>query len=149
MMIVFPSTNSNEPKEKIITEYNICNIVNRLVNRDAFVISAVKSDTSTGSELSISFNIRGYIFSTNNLWGEGVKNTDTVYAQLKITQATGTNSPYWDTYDRLELTTTEPDPKAGFYLQLWDGNGENGKVPRESWIKFDNGAVYIDDGDLG
>lgn len=141
-MIVFPSTNSGDPKEKIITEYNICNIVNRLVNRDAFVISA----TSIDSKLNISFNIKGYIFSTDNLWGEGVSKDSTVYAQLKITQAT-TDSPYWDTYAGLELTTTKPDPKYGVYLQLWDSETQD--VPRDSWVKFDNGAVYIDDGDLG
>ncbi len=148
-MIVFPSTNSGDPKEKIITEYNICNIVNRLVNRDAFVISAVKSD-STGSELSISFNIQGYIFSTNNLWGEenlpaGVNKETAVYALLNVTQATGDNWPYWNTYAGLEFKKDKP--KSGVYLQLWDSETQD--VPRDSWVKFDNGAVYIDDGDLG
>lgn len=143
-MIVFPSTNSDDPKEKIITEYNICNIVNRLVNRDAFVISA----TSKNSELNISFNIRGYIFSIDNLWGEenlpsDVNKGTAVYALLKINPATTTDSPYWDTYAGLEFKKDKPE--SGFYLQLWDGK----EVPRESWVKFDNGAVYIDDGDLG
>lgn len=141
-MIVFPSTNSSDPKEKIITEYNICNIVNRLVDRDAFVISA----TSEGSKLSISFNIHGYIFSTDNLWDEtlpsDVNKGTAVYALLNVTQATSGNSPYWDTYAELEFKKDKPE--SGTYLQLWDGK----EVPRESWVKFNNSSVYIDDGDL-
>lgn len=141
-MIVFPSTNSNEPKEKIITEYNICNIVNRLVDKKAFVISA-----NTQHGLAITFNIDGYIFSTNNLWGEteaeGFDQKAAVYASIGLYTATGDgNSPYWDTYKTLNLTQTEPT--VGTYLELWDGNG----VPRDSWVKFNNSSTYIDDGDL-
>lgn len=153
-MIVFPSTNSNDPKEKIITEYNICNIVNRLVDRDAFVISA----TPTESGLALTFNIEGYIFSTSDIWGEaeawgkteaGEQYTPIrsrkVYASLLTEKST--DSSYWDTFKSIKLTNDNPytDPDVVAYLQLWDGK----QVPRESWIKFDNGAVYIDDGDLG
>lgn len=152
-MIVFPSTNSSDPKEKIITEYNICNIVNRLVDREAFVISAV----NTGSELAITFNISGYIFSTADIWGEAEAwgkteagepytpiRSSKVYASLLTEKSTA--SSYWDTFKSIKLTNDNPytDPNVVAYLQLWDGS----QVPRDSWIKFNNNSVYIDDGDL-
>lgn len=140
-MIVFPSTNSADPKEKIITEYNICNIVNRLVDREAFVISAVNTEYG----LAITFNISGYIFSTDNLWSElpsDVSNETAIYASITLNTTTGADSPYWNTYGSLNLTKTKPT--SGVYLQLWDGK----QIPRESWIKFNNNSVYIDDGDL-
>ena len=145
-MIVFPSTNSSDPKEKIITEYNICNIVNRLVDREAFVISAV----NTGSELAITFNISGYIFSTANIWNEEPLKTlhyksKPIYAYITLNKGTGNDSSYWATFATLTLTQEkETLPADTNYLELWDGS----QVPRDSWIKFNNNSVYIDDGDL-
>lgn len=145
-MIVFPSTNSSDPKEKIITEYNICNIVNRLVDREAFVISAV----NTESELAITFNISGYIFSTANIWNEEPLKTSRyklkpIYAYITLNEVTGNDSPYWATFATLTLTQEkETLPANTNYLKLWDGR----QVPRDSWIKFNNNSVYIDDGDL-
>lgn len=143
-MIVFPSTNSSDPKEKIITEYNICNIVNRLVDREAFVISAV----NTGSELAITFNISGYIFSTTNIWNEEPLKTlhyksKPIYAYITLNKGTGNDSSYWVTFATLTLTQEKPAADVD-YLELWDGS----QVPRDSWIKFNNNSVYIDDGDL-
>lgn len=143
-MIVFPSTNSSDPKEKIITEYNICNIVNRLVDREAFVISAA----NTESGLAITFNIGGYIFSTANIWNEEPLKTSNVkshpiYAYITLNKGTGNDSSYWATFATLALTQTLP-PADTNYLELWDGS----QVPRDSWIKFNNNSVYIDDGDL-
>lgn len=143
-MIVFPSTNSSDPKEKIITEYNICNIVNRLVDREAFVISAA----NTESGLAITFNIGGYIFSTADIWNEEPLKTSPdklkpIYAYITLNEVTGNDSPYWATFATLALTQTLP-PADTNYLELWDGS----QVPRDSWIKFNNNSVYIDDGDL-
>ena len=145
-MIVYPSTNSSDPKEKIITEYNICNIVNRLVDREAFVISAA----NTESGLAITFNISGYIFSTADIWNEEPLKTSNVkshpiYAYITLNKGTGNDSSYWATFATLALTQKEEElPADTTYLKLWDGI----RVPRDSWIKFKNNSVYIDERDL-
>lgn len=148
-MIVFPSTNSSHPEEKIITEYNICNIVNRLVDREAFIISATTPLVDNKPVLkAITFNISGYIFSTADIWDEEPLKTSNVkshpiYAYITLNKGTGNDSSYWATFATLTLTQEEPAADVG-YLELWDGK----QIPRESWIKFNNNSVYIDDGDL-
>lgn len=150
-MIVFPSTNSNEPKEKIITEYNICNIVNRLVDREAFIISATTPLVDNKPVLkAITFNINGYIFNTDDIWGEEPLKTSSdksksIYAYITLNTTTSEDSPYWDTFATLTLTQKLQElPSGVIYLELWDGK----QVPRDNWVKFNNNSIYIDDGDL-
>lgn len=59
---VFPSTlrNTFDPSARLTTEYNLCSIINRLVDQESFVISSNIEDTI------FYFNIHGYIFSVKS-----------------------------------------------------------------------------------
>lgn len=64
-----PRRDSNiDPHAKLLTEYNIINIVNRLTNIDSFVIDGLNvSDDGTTVNLSAgSCNIHGYYFNLND-----------------------------------------------------------------------------------
>lgn len=59
---VFPTTKRTnmDPQSRLMTEYNLTSIINRLVDKDSFVI------TSDLKDPMFYFNIHGYIFSVSN-----------------------------------------------------------------------------------
>ena len=152
---IFPTPDrSTDPQARLITEFNLVNIVNRLVDKDSFVISYDDTPDSNSNQNKITFNIHGY-------WIEAdLKDSDldkgNLYASISITSKSNTN-PFAEligqdsssgTYTGVKFST---DPFKGddakYSLQLLAG----GKVPEDSWVKFTNSnhrSVTIDDGDL-
>ena len=59
---VFPSTlrSTYDPSARLTTEYNLCSLINRLVNQESFIISSNINDKV------FYFNIHGYIVSVNS-----------------------------------------------------------------------------------
>lgn len=56
---VFPTTTrtTTDPQARLMTEYNLTSLINKLVDKEAFVI------TTNLQDVLFSFNIQGYIFS--------------------------------------------------------------------------------------
>lgn len=152
---VFPATSSTEPSNKLITEYNLINIVNRLTDKDSFVVSYSQTpETGTPTSRYIVFNIHGYYFdiALNNLDGDLLKSDD-LYAGIQINKSTEDS-----VYDVINITEGN---SQGLILQQTPITGEDtyslqllagGQVPPESKIKFTTGtdsrSISIDDGDL-
>lgn len=72
---VFPTTkrdqaSSGDTYSQYFTEYNITNVINRLINTDAFVITNQNSTNINGQNLgsyaNLEFNIGGYYFNIKN-----------------------------------------------------------------------------------
>lgn len=59
---VFPNTlrNTFDPSSRLSTEYNLCSIINRLVDQESFIITQNIADNI------FQFNIKGYIISIKN-----------------------------------------------------------------------------------
>ena len=72
---VFPTTQREivDPSAKFTTEYNLTSLLNKLLDRKAFVItpdSAIRVTKGTDNKYRINtleFNIEGYFFVINNL----------------------------------------------------------------------------------
>ena len=65
---VFPTSKrvGADPAAKYTTEYNLTNLVNRLTNREAFVINNnIIVNTETNKTSDFQFNILGYYFTVN------------------------------------------------------------------------------------
>lgn len=151
---IFPTPDrSTDPQARLITEFNLVNIVNRLVDKDSFVISY--DNTPTDTKNKITFNIHGYWIEAD-LKGSDLDKGN-LYASISITSKSNTN-PFVEligqdsssgTYTGVKFST---DPFGGddakYSLQLLAG----GKVPEDSKVRFTTGtetrSVTIDDGDL-
>ena len=65
---VFPTSKrvGSDPAAKYTTEYNLTNLVNRLTNREAFVINNnIIVNDNTNKISNFQFNILGYYFTVN------------------------------------------------------------------------------------
>lgn len=151
---IFPTPDrSTDPQARLITEFNLVNIVNRLVDKDSFVISY--DNTPAATENKITFNIHGYWIEAD-LKGSDLDKGN-LYASISITSKSSIN-PFAEligqdsssgTYTGVKFST---DPFKGddakYSLQLLAG----GKVPEDSKVRFTTGtetrSVTIDDGDL-
>jgi len=186
LITVFPAASSNAQEKRLVTEYNICNIVNRLVDKKSFVISANAKSNPT----VIEFNISGYFFRCNNVkvdildqitdemkekWstegGPDFNPTGSddgsyrVYAWLtKNTTAKTDDWSYLDVKNGTEYTEAEqnglvfgtiPAKDSDYLYILFHDEGKDtgtgivsNYVPAESWIRFNQNSIFIDDGDL-
>lgn len=148
---IFPTPNRGtdyQPQARLVTEFNLTNIVNRLVDKESFVISYKNN--------KITFNIYGYWVEADFTDNPSLL-TGNLYARIQVldtnnfaelnggdTEAAKYEGVTFLT-DNRELSTAAD----GYHsLKLL----ENGKVPEDSWVKFTTSAttrsVTIDDGDL-
>lgn len=179
MITVFPAASSNAQEKRLVTEYNICNIVNRLVDKKSFVISANAKSNPT----VIEFNISGYFFRCNNVKvdildqitdqmkkeyvdaGGPDDNTYPIYAYIETTTSTSETSEKDDSilWTYLPVSNAESATEANRaglkftlvlpqsvenYLYLVDFHDGSYYIPAESWIRFNQNSIFIDDGDL-
>lgn len=163
---IFPTPNRGvgyQPQARLVTEFNLTNIVNRLVDKDSFVISY--DNTPNAVENKITFNIHGYWIEAN-LKDSGLSITGNLYAGIttKDNSVTSTTEAGVESTTKFtELVGTDDD--SGKYTGvIFDINPittnvtyslkllENGQVPADSWVRFKTDAstrsVTIDDGDL-
>lgn len=165
---IFPTPNRGvgyQPQARLVTEFNLTNIVNRLVNKDSFVISY--DNTPNGIENKITFNIHGYWIEAD-LKDSGLSITGNLYAGIttKDNTVTSTTETGVESTKFTELVGTDdsgkytgvifdinPITNAGYSLKLL----EKGQVPADSVVKFTTGisttnipnrSITIDDGDL-
>ena len=153
---IFPTPNRGtnyQPQARLVTEFNLTNIVNRLVDKESFVISYKNN--------KITFNIYGYWVEADFSKMSSLLEASVLYARIKVTgsdfiELDGTDEKDISStevkylYKGVEFLTEKPGIDAGGYhsLKLL----ENGKVPEDSWVKFTTSAttrsITIDDGDL-
>lgn len=158
---IFPTPNRGtnyQPQARLVTEFNLTNIVNRLVDKESFVISYKNNE--------IIFNIYGYWIKADLT---NLSITNELYARIRVPELEGS------TFIELEGTDTEDPPSSGNYtyhgvtfvtgenisftdsdgwhsLKLLEKVGSTWQVPEDSWVKFTTSAttrsITIDDGDL-
>lgn len=130
---VFPCSNRGKGYNlgaRLTSEYNLTNIVNQLLNVEAFVISP-SYGTPVSTETSISFNILGYYFnvaSINDILdlfsGESPED---IYACIRVNTFTTTKNG--ETLDLQELTTldstTASDANMNVDLDTVDESGSS------------------------
>lgn len=160
---MFPSAGRNpsaDPTSRLTTEYNLVNIVNRLLttNKDGFVIT---STFSAGNPFE--FCIKGYYFKIDRGdsitgIGDGIFNNSTeIYAYVNITSPTGSdefselshisNQNSAETYPLdtndgfvgVAFTDTLPALSDGMYdlliLSRSDAS-ESWSIPKESQVRY-------------
>lgn len=166
---VFPTPNRGtdyQPQARLVTEFNLTNIVNRLVDKDSFVISY--DDTPAGNENNITFNIHGYWIKAD-LKESGLSTDSDLYARIQVKgsdfiELYGTDEEYTSDNDKyykytgVEFLTSDPGVDAGGYysLKLLEkvkvNDSWSWQVPADSCVRFTTNAstrsVIIDDGDL-
>lgn len=160
---VFPVTNKpSEKQSRLTTEYNITNIVNRLLDTKSFVITS----GSVTDESALEFNIQGYYVKVDKIsYLKPVANSD-CYAIITINKKTinvgtddeqtfieldgGENDANEYTGVSFSWLKGKPTPKTGEYaLHILHYDGTNYTIPRASKIRFNQYAINkIDDGDL-
>lgn len=174
MITVFPAASSNAQEKRLVTEYNICNIVNRLVDRKAFVISVDNETNPT----TVEFNIGGYFFRCDDVEGN-ILSEITDAMKDAYTNDTGNDDFTYPIYAYIETKSSAENiqwtylpvsnsgddtqaEQAGLkftldaktaksyknYLYLIDYQDGNWYIPAESWIRFNQNSIFIDDGDL-
>lgn len=177
---MFPSANRNpvnDPTSRLTTEYNMVNLVNRLINNNndsSFVIT----QTLGSGDNSIEFSLAGYYFRIDNynnivnlFQSESPAATD-IYAKVEISQsryfseivATGSGASSsgkfpLDTSDGfvgLEFVKDQPASASEIkWLHIMHKKGSTWEIPKESQVKFilhspmgKTPTLYIDDGEL-
>lgn len=169
---VFPVTNKpSEKQSRLTTEYNITNIVNRLLDTKSFVIT---SEVTSG-ESALEFNIQGYYVKVDKISDLGTPTTASdCYATITIISKTltddntqtfieldggeetktnedGTTEKNEDGTDVIiytgvafswEAPNTEPTTEDGEYtLHILHYNGSKYTIPRASKIRFNQFAI--------
>ena len=167
---IFPTSNRDsayQAQARLMTESNIINIVNRLVDKDSFIIN--HKDTS------IDFNIHGYWIHVPDIVPvtlsiqQEFPNATSIYAKITINTTQSGTQPEFKTingtdteaagggqiYTGVEFVTTKSssgDTGTPYYLHLLEKVGNTWQVPEDSKVRFTTGAetrsVTIDDGDL-
>lgn len=178
-IMVFPSTTreaSIASNGQYLTEYNLTNIINRLTDRAAFVIS---NSFNSSSNQDFEFNIYGYYFSIpqtalNDLIKENIgtyviasikiylesnhmitilgTDTDNSYEGLNIefvSTLSDVKNLYASPNDIFKelLNSTENNPVI-VSLPLFYYDGANASIPWQSKVAFNSGHIHIDDGEL-
>lgn len=100
---VFPTTQREnvDPSAKFTTEYNLTSLLNKLLDRKAFVITSDDDLVCTSKVIdSLEFNIMGYFFSITNLDLSDIMTGDSGYidAVIQITRQdyiSGVNFKNW------------------------------------------------------
>lgn len=177
---MFPSAGRNpsvDPTSRLTTEYNLVNIVNRLLTTDknGFVITQTYS---AGNPLE--FCVKGYYFKVDrgdSITGidDGIFNNSTkIYAYVNITSPTGSDefSELSDISNQNSAETYPLDTNDGFvgvaftdtlpalsdYLLILSRATTSGawSIPKESQVRYrikspmsTTVTLSIDDGDLG
>lgn len=160
---IFPTPNRGtdyQPQARLVTEFNLTNIVNRLVDKESFVISY--DNTPAGIENNIIFNIYGYWIKANLKDNSLLTNASNslLYARIQVKKLS--NSDFTElqgedtnnTYSGVEFLAGNPDTDSNGWhsLKLLEKVNGTWQVPEDSWVKFTTSAttrsVTIDDGDL-
>ena len=155
---VFPSTvrGNTQRSARLISEENLVNIVNKLVDKDAFVISS-----EVGLQF-LEFIINGYYFKVNyaNLIQQFPYSTD-IFASI----ITGVNADAYtvlfgqdsqSNYEGVAFSGSEPagelpDGQTRYNLKILTKSGGNWVIPKESLIKlkgFRIQDINVDGGEI-
>lgn len=158
---VFPSTvrGNTQRSARLISEENLVNIVNKLVDKDAFVISQ-----DAGLEY-LEFIVNGYYFKVNysNLIQLFPSSND-IYASI-ITGITGDNADKYtvligqdsqSNYEGVAFSGTEPagelqEGQTRYNLKILTKSGGSWVIPKESLIKlkgFRIQDINVDGGEI-
>ena len=162
-ILVFPTTKRevNDRKARLLTEQNLVDIVNRLLDVDSFVIT--KDFDINGS---FEFNIHGYFFKIDDIGdiirlivdgetsgGSTINSGDCIYASIH-TFITGDYEELYGvdengSYDGVVFTLNEPIQNTDKFLKILQySSSGNWFVPRSSYAKFDGNSL-IDPLDCG
>lgn len=146
---VFPSTKRGQYQisARLMSEASLISIINRLVDRDGFVITP-EADLATNP---FAFNIHGYYFEVPSITAITSLFTDTsataIYGNIKLEE----------TGDYVELDGQDDsgiykgiqfsDAALGdsyFSLKLFEKSGNTWSVPSDSRIRFSSDSIDID-----
>lgn len=176
---VYPTINREQKdySAKFATEYNLTSILNKLLDRGAFVIKATRIDAT---KISIDFNIMGYFFSIYALDTSSYKNNyinATITVKEENYDSSNSNFKDWWTlqgtdtasgYTGLTLSSSDTstlDSNDGITISSSGDNvtysftilekiNNTFEVPAKSKIKFETTtdgskhSIRIDDGEL-
>lgn len=169
---VFPSTKRGvyQRSSRLISEENLTNIVNKLIDKDAFVIRHDTPYMAEHADDPLQFNIHGYYFliphasSVINLVG----NTDSIYANIITDTATvtveGNTYEYTELYGQdtgsavswytgVSFTPNAPDTSAltetqtRYSLKILERDNHmygDWRIPNESMYKYEGQSVFGD-----
>lgn len=155
---VFPVTNKpSEKQSRLTTEYNITNIVNRLLDTKSFVITS----GAVTAESALEFNIRGYYVKVDMISNLGTPTAPDCYASITTNKTTIDNQTFVELdggendsneYTGVSFSWVNAKPETGadeYALHILHYDGTNYTIPRASKIRFNQYAINkIDDGDL-
>ena len=160
---VFPTTKReiNDRSARLLTEQNLVDIVNRLLDVKSFVIT--KKFEQNGS---FEFNIYGYFFKIGNIGsiidglvtleqanGVVVDENSCIYANIH-TFLTGNYEELYgsdenDVYDGVVFTLNSPLSNTDKFLKILDNSSGSWDIPPESLTKFKGFSINpIDCGEI-
>lgn len=158
-ILVFPSTKRGNYQltARLMTEQYMVNIINELVETDAFVITKNTSEGNIGVDNKFEFNIHGYYFNVASVSDilNGSSATESIYANIVVDsvdnyielvgQDTGGAS---SVYMGVTFTDDAPDDTAlsgasqtRYSLKILEKDGTSWKVPESSFVKFSSDSI--------
>lgn len=149
---VFPAVNRSDEyvrQSRIISETLLTGLVNKLVDKDKFVIN--HSSSVDGGY--IEFNIDGYYFRITNINGS-LNGLTNLYAKLNFKVNSNTlDGDDSGEYKGVVFTGSLNDEDESEYLWLLTKDGDTWKVPTESFYRYnadhiEGYVVAIDGGEI-
>lgn len=159
---VFPTTKRSVAyrSARLLTEENIVNIVNRLLDVDSFVMTPVYEASKP-----FDINIHGYYIHINNIDNltESFSSSNSVYASIKIVkdndylELSGTDTLLPDiqseetVYDGVSFSDSEPTAVAEgeYYLKILEKKGNTWSIPFDSQYKYSGAKFKVTEIDSG
>ena len=156
---IFPVTNKpSEKQSRLTTEYNITNIVNRLLDTKSFVITS----GAVTNKSALEFNIQGYYVKVDKISDLGTPTTASdCYATITIKSNVKDGQTFIEldgkegtdgSYTGVTFSWGKPSSSTNaseYTLHILHYDGSKYTIPRASKIRFNQYAINkIDDGDL-
>ena len=171
---VFPCGNRSDayPNAKLTTEFNLTNIINKLINVESFVINKEYKTNNIVNDLE--FNIKGYYFKLDSsavtTLVSQFSSSHSIYAIIKITDVesgdysfkelqniadgSGHTLDVGSEFQGLKFDSASSSNTNEYSLKVLEKSGSTWIIPEGSKIRFksianDNSRlIIVDDGEL-
>lgn len=170
---VFPCGGRSElyPNSKLTTEFNLTNIINRLIDVESFVIN--KEYETNGLVNDLEFNLKGYYFKVNSnsvtSLVEQFSSETSIYAIIKLDTTISGDYHFQElinvegghsldvngnVFQGVKFDTSPSNVAGEFSLEILKKIDSTWNIPENSKVKFksiaseNNRSIIIDDGEL-
>ena len=148
---VFPlgSSRESDPYGRTLNEQNIATLVRRTTDKESYVVSYTKSDTST----TLEFVLCGYYFRASSVEGIAADDDSSIYANIQITEdndykflaGSDVTTQLYDANGKFKGLKFTSKPEEGYKsLHVLEKTGNEWDVPKTSKYMFEPESLHID-----